>query len=35
MAEIRDGRTDKDAKTGDETLVHQGIGDVPIFFGRP
>lgn len=35
VTEIRDGRTDKDAKTGKETPVHQGIGDVPVFMGRP
>ncbi len=33
VTEIRDGRTDK---RGDvETRVHDGIGDVPIFFGKP
>jgi uncharacterized protein YfdQ (DUF2303 family) len=35
VTEIRDGRTDVDSKTKEETVVHQGIGDVPIFFGRP
>lgn len=33
VAEIRDGRTDK--VNGADTVVHQGIGEVPIFFGRP
>ncbi|MBO1739696.1 DUF2303 family protein [Leifsonia sp. TF02-11] len=33
--EIRDGRTDKSAESGKETVVHEGIGDVPIFYGRP
>lgn len=33
VTEIREGRTDK---VGDvETVVHEGIGDVPIFNGRP
>lgn len=33
VTEIREGRTDK---VGDvETVIHQGIGDVPIFNGRP
>jgi len=35
VTEIREGRTDKDAETKEETVVHQGIGDVPIFYGRP
>lgn len=35
VTEIRDGRTDKDAATKAETLVHRGIGNVPIFYGRP
>jgi uncharacterized protein YfdQ (DUF2303 family) len=35
LTEIRDGRTDKAAETGKETVVHEGIGDVPIFYGRP
>lgn len=33
VTEIRDGRTDK--RDGEETVVHQGIGEVPIFMGRP
>lgn len=33
VTEIRDGRTDK--RDGTETVVHQGIGAVPIFMGRP
>ncbi len=33
VTEIRDGRTDK--KDGTETRVHDGIGEVPIFAGRP
>lgn len=33
VTEIRDGRTDK--KDGAETRVHDGIGSVPIFMGRP
>lgn len=33
VTEIRDGRTDK--RDGEETRVHDGIGDVPIFMGRP
>ncbi|HWU31020.1 MAG TPA: DUF2303 family protein [Microbacterium sp.] len=33
VTEIRDGRTDK--RDGVETVVHDGIGDVPIFMGRP
>lgn len=33
VTEIRDGRTDKRDDT--ETRVHDGIGDVPIFFGKP
>lgn len=39
VTEIRDGKTDK-RPSGDstelvETVIHQGIGDVPIFYGRP
>ncbi len=33
VAEIRDGRTDK--ADGVETVAHKGIGDVPLFYGRP
>jgi uncharacterized protein YfdQ (DUF2303 family) len=33
VTEIREGRTDK--KDGVETRVHDGIGDVPIFNGKP
>lgn len=33
VTEIRDGSTDK--RDGVETRVHDGIGDVPIFMGRP
>ena len=33
VTELRDGRTDK--KDGTETVVHQGIGDVPVFMGKP
>lgn len=33
VTEIRDGRTDK--KDGTETRVHDGIGEVPIFAGKP
>lgn len=33
VTEIRDGRTDK--KDGTETRVHDGVGDVPIFNGKP
>lgn len=33
VTEIRDGRTDK--KDGTETRIHDGIGSVPIFMGRP
>jgi len=33
VTEIRDGRTDK--RDGEETVVHKGIGDVPIFAGKP
>lgn len=33
VTEIRDGRTDK--RDGEETRVHDGIGGVPIFMGRP
>ena len=33
VTEIRDGRTDK--KDGVETRVHDGIGEVPIFAGKP
>ncbi|MGN8024724.1 DUF2303 family protein [Microbacterium sp. 22242] len=33
VTEIRDGRTDK--KDGAETRIHDGIGAVPIFMGRP
>lgn len=33
VTEIRDGRTDK--KDGTETRVHDGIGQVPIFAGKP
>lgn len=33
VTEIRDGRTDK--RDDVETRVHDGIGDVPIFFGKP
>ena len=33
ITEIRDGRTDK--KDGAETRIHDGIGSVPIFMGRP
>jgi len=35
VTEIREGRTDKDSATKTETVVHQGIGDVPVFMGRP
>jgi uncharacterized protein YfdQ (DUF2303 family) len=40
VTEIREGRTDKEIdpetkKVISETVVHQGIGDVPIFYGRP
>ena len=35
VTEIREGRTDKDAETKVETVVHEGIGTVPIFFGKP
>ncbi|WP_434315867.1 DUF2303 family protein [Leifsonia sp. P73] len=34
VAEIRDGRTDK-VGDADPVTVHYGIGDVPIFYGRP
>lgn len=34
VTEIRDGRTDKIGES-DPVVVHQGIGDVPIFYGRP
>lgn len=33
VTEIRDGRTDK--KDGTETRVHDGVGTVPIFNGKP
>jgi uncharacterized protein YfdQ (DUF2303 family) len=33
VTEIRDGRIDK--RDGQEVRVHDGIGDVPIFFGKP
>jgi len=33
VTEIRDGRTDK--RDGEELRVHDGIGEVPIFMGRP
>lgn len=33
VTEIREGRTDK--RDGIETRVHDGIGDVPIFNGKP
>ena len=33
VTEIREGRTDK--RDGVETRVHDGIGDVPIFNGKP
>jgi uncharacterized protein YfdQ (DUF2303 family) len=33
VTEIREGRTDK--RDGEETRVHDGVGDVPIFMGRP
>lgn len=39
VSEIRDGKTDKrpnaDSSELIETRVHDGIGDVPIFYGRP
>ncbi|MEA1264217.1 DUF2303 family protein [Microbacterium sp. STF-2] len=39
VSEIRDGKTDKrpnaDSSELVETRVHDGIGDVPIFYGRP
>ncbi|MGI6878794.1 DUF2303 family protein [Microbacterium sp. gxy059] len=39
VTEIRDGKVDKrkNAETGEvtETVVHQGIGDVPLFYGKP
>ena len=40
VTEIREGRTDKEIdsetkKVVSETVVHEGIGDVPIFYGRP
>lgn len=34
VTEIRDGRTDK-IGDADPVVVHEGIGDVPIFYGRP
>lgn len=34
VTEIREGRTDK-VGDADPVLVHEGIGDVPIFYGRP
>lgn len=33
VTEIRDGKTD--TRDGAETRIHEGIGDVPIFYGRP
>lgn len=33
VTEIRDGRIDK--RDDGETVVHTGIGDVPIFYGQP
>lgn len=33
VTEIRDGR--KETKDGVETVIHDGIGDVPLFHGRP
>lgn len=33
VTEIRDGRTDK--KDGEEIFIHAGIGEVPIFNGKP
>jgi len=33
VTEIREGKTEKTADA--ETPVHEGIGDVPIFYGRP
>lgn len=34
VTEIRDGRTDK-IGDAEPVVVHEGIGDVPIFYGRP
>lgn len=34
VTEIRDGRTDKRSED-DVKVIHQGIGEVPIFYGRP
>lgn len=33
VTEIRDGRTD--TKDGTSTVIHTGVGDVPIFYGLP
>lgn len=35
VTEIRAGRTDKPADGGKPTVVHEGIGEVPIFYGKP
>lgn len=35
VTEIRDGRTDTDAKTKESSVIHGGIRGVPIFYGRP
>jgi uncharacterized protein YfdQ (DUF2303 family) len=35
VTEIREGKTTVDSASQTETRVHDGIGDVPIFYGRP
>lgn len=33
VSEIRDGHTE--TRDGVDTVIHEGIGDVPIFYGKP
>ncbi|MFJ3393923.1 DUF2303 family protein [Leifsonia aquatica] len=35
VTEIRDGRTDKPTEGGDPVVIHKGIGETPIFYGKP
>jgi uncharacterized protein YfdQ (DUF2303 family) len=34
VTEIREGKTIR-PENGDETVIHTGVGDVPIFYGKP
>lgn len=35
VTEIRDGRTDKPTEGGDPIVIHAGVGETPIFYGKP